>query len=236
MNDCAQIHPALTVAFSMLSTLGLSLCLGCGVVSASASAVDVELVLAVDISRSMDAEEFALQRAGYVAAIRHPDFVDAVRAGLHGRIASPISNGQARCAQEIAGAVAGHRQRRDSAEAFAAAAGGPACRSFRGTSISSALTFGARSVRRQCLRRLRARSSTFPATDRTISARRWSPARDAAVVGRHHRQRPADPDPAVVDRSRSRPLLCRMRHRRSGLLRAADQRAVANSPRPSGAS
>ncbi len=35
----------------------------------------------------MDSEEFALQRAGYVAALRHPDFVKAVRAGLHGRIA-----------------------------------------------------------------------------------------------------------------------------------------------------
>ena len=44
-------------------------------------------MLAVDISRSMDAEEFALQRAGYVAALRHPDFAKAVRAGRHGRIA-----------------------------------------------------------------------------------------------------------------------------------------------------
>jgi hypothetical protein len=35
----------------------------------------------------MDAEEFALQRDGYVAAIRHPDFVGAIRAGAHGRIA-----------------------------------------------------------------------------------------------------------------------------------------------------
>ena len=53
----------------------------------AAEPVDVELVLAVDMSRSMDLEEFALQRAGYVAALRHPDFMKAVRAGLHGRIA-----------------------------------------------------------------------------------------------------------------------------------------------------
>lgn len=49
--------------------------------------VDLELVLAVDASRSIDAEEAALQRAGYVEAIRHPDFLRAIRTGLHGRIA-----------------------------------------------------------------------------------------------------------------------------------------------------
>ncbi|TIU82196.1 MAG: DUF1194 domain-containing protein, partial [Mesorhizobium sp.] len=50
-------------------------------------AVDVELVLAVDISHSMNEREFALQRAGYVEALRHPDFINAVRSGVTGRIA-----------------------------------------------------------------------------------------------------------------------------------------------------
>ncbi len=49
--------------------------------------VDLELVLAVDISRSMDPEERALQRSGYVEALRHPSVAQAVRSGLHGRIA-----------------------------------------------------------------------------------------------------------------------------------------------------
>lgn len=49
--------------------------------------VDVELVLAVDVSRSMDEEEVRIQREGYVAALRHPDFMHAVRGGLLGRIA-----------------------------------------------------------------------------------------------------------------------------------------------------
>ena len=72
----------------MLSLLGVLLCLGCDARPAAADTpVDVELVLAVDVSRSMDAEEFSLQRAGYVEAIRHPDFIAAVRAGLNGRIA-----------------------------------------------------------------------------------------------------------------------------------------------------
>ena len=34
--------------------------------------VDLELILAVDVSRSMDIDEQELQRNGYVAAITHP--------------------------------------------------------------------------------------------------------------------------------------------------------------------
>jgi hypothetical protein len=49
--------------------------------------VDLELVLAVDISRSMDYDELALQRNGYVAAIQHPDVIDAIQSGAFGRIA-----------------------------------------------------------------------------------------------------------------------------------------------------
>lgn len=49
--------------------------------------VDLELVLAVDVSGSMDDEEHAVQRAGYVAAISHPDFVRAISAGAYQRIA-----------------------------------------------------------------------------------------------------------------------------------------------------
>ena len=108
----------------MLSTLGLSLCLGCGVVpAASASAVDVELVLAVDVSRSMDADEFALQRAGYVEAIRHPDFVAAIRTGLNGRIAMTYYEWAGTIRQE---SLVHWRiiDSQDSAEAFAAALAG----------------------------------------------------------------------------------------------------------------
>lgn len=49
--------------------------------------VDVELVLAVDTSRSMDFEEIRIQREGYVEALRHREFIDAVKDGLTGRIA-----------------------------------------------------------------------------------------------------------------------------------------------------
>ena len=55
--------------------------------TAGALDVDVELVLAVDISYSMDPEELTLQREGYVAAITSPEFLNALRSGMHARVA-----------------------------------------------------------------------------------------------------------------------------------------------------
>ncbi|MET1413622.1 DUF1194 domain-containing protein [Roseibium sp. HPY-6] len=52
-----------------------------------ANEVDVELVLAVDISQSMDTEEQEIQRAGYVAALTSREFLDAIQVGPIGRVA-----------------------------------------------------------------------------------------------------------------------------------------------------
>jgi hypothetical protein len=49
--------------------------------------VDVELVLAVDVSYSMDEEEQTIQRAGYVEALQSPEVLKAIHMGLTGRIA-----------------------------------------------------------------------------------------------------------------------------------------------------
>lgn len=49
--------------------------------------VDLELVLAVDVSQSMDYDEHQLQRSGYVEAFRHDEVVDAILYGPRGRIA-----------------------------------------------------------------------------------------------------------------------------------------------------
>ena len=49
--------------------------------------VDVELVLAVDVSFSMDPEEQALQREGYVKALTSTEFLRALREGANGKIA-----------------------------------------------------------------------------------------------------------------------------------------------------
>ena len=49
--------------------------------------VDLALVLAIDISGSIDPEEAKLQREGYVEAFRDPVIVKAILGGSHGRIA-----------------------------------------------------------------------------------------------------------------------------------------------------
>ena len=54
---------------------------------ASAIPVDVELVIAVDVSYSMDPDEQSLQREGYVLALTSKEFLQALRQGAHGKIA-----------------------------------------------------------------------------------------------------------------------------------------------------
>jgi hypothetical protein len=55
--------------------------------SPTAIPVDVELVIAVDVSNSMDPEEQALQREGYILGLTSREFLQALRNGNHGRIA-----------------------------------------------------------------------------------------------------------------------------------------------------
>jgi Protein of unknown function (DUF1194) len=90
------------------STLAILAGLGCGIVavtawslgvaaprgptvladnSPSAMPVDVELVLAVDVSYSMDPEEQALQREGYITGITSREFMQALRHGMNGKVA-----------------------------------------------------------------------------------------------------------------------------------------------------
>ncbi|MBB3310317.1 hypothetical protein FHT78_002060 [Rhizobium sp. BK196] len=74
----------------MLTTLAILASLSgaaATIAQSSQNEVDVELVLAVDTSRSMDYEEVRIQREGYVEALRHREFLDAVKGGLTGRIA-----------------------------------------------------------------------------------------------------------------------------------------------------
>ncbi len=49
--------------------------------------VDLLLVLAADVSRSVDAPKFQLQREGYAAAISDPQVLNAIRSGANGQIA-----------------------------------------------------------------------------------------------------------------------------------------------------
>src|SRR3954469_13394943 len=49
--------------------------------------VDVELIIAVDVSYSMDMDELAVQREGYAQAIMSKEFLQALRSLSRGRIA-----------------------------------------------------------------------------------------------------------------------------------------------------
>jgi hypothetical protein len=53
----------------------------------NAPAVDIELVIAVDVSYSMDLDELAVQREGYAQAIVSKDFLQALKNGPNSRIA-----------------------------------------------------------------------------------------------------------------------------------------------------
>src|SRR5215467_3212294 len=55
--------------------------------SPTAVPVDVELVLAVDVSYSMDPEEQQLQREGYIEALTSREFLQALRGGMHAKVA-----------------------------------------------------------------------------------------------------------------------------------------------------
>ncbi len=62
-----------------LAAVAVAAALGCG--PALAEAVDVNLVLAVDSSGSIDDGEFRLQREGYARALTHPKVLAAIRRG-----------------------------------------------------------------------------------------------------------------------------------------------------------
>jgi hypothetical protein len=70
---------------TVLALVAASLTL-CGA-SRAAEHVDLLLVLASDVSRSVDTRKFQLQREGYAAALSNPRVIDAIKSGPHGKIA-----------------------------------------------------------------------------------------------------------------------------------------------------
>ena len=67
--------------------IGVAAALSLGAHAASAETVDLQLVLAADVSISVDNEEFQLQREGYAAAITSEAVLNAIHAGPHRAIA-----------------------------------------------------------------------------------------------------------------------------------------------------
>jgi hypothetical protein len=73
----------------IIKILLASIFAGFALIPAAASAaedVDLLLVLAADVSRSVDAAKFQLQREGYATAISEPRVLEAIRSGHNGRI------------------------------------------------------------------------------------------------------------------------------------------------------
>ena len=70
----------------MLAAL-LSIAAGPSPYAYAADAVDVALVLVTDVSRSIDDQEFQLEKDGYAAAFANPTVLTAIRGGVNGAIA-----------------------------------------------------------------------------------------------------------------------------------------------------
>jgi Protein of unknown function (DUF1194) len=124
-----------------IAALALAALPACGDARAQ-TPVDVELVLAVDMSQSMDPGEHELQRAGYLAALLHPDVLEAVRNGIHGKVAITYVEWGGPASQAV---VVPWTMIEDeaSAKGFVEALAARPIRTISGTSISGALAFAA---------------------------------------------------------------------------------------------
>ena len=112
----------------------------CAAAEDAPAEVDVAVVLAADVSRSIDDGEFGLERRGYAEAIQSQKLLDAISTGPHGAIALAYLEWAGESEQVIVVDWAVIRNAAD-ARAFAAALSG-APRSFVGrTAIGSAINF-----------------------------------------------------------------------------------------------
>src|SRR5215472_3197940 len=108
--------------------------------TSAATNVDVELVIAVDVSYSMDPDEQALQREGYIVGLTSPEFLNALQQGMHGKIAVTYFEWAGATDQRVVvpwWLIDGPAAAKDFTDAIAAA---PYRRAYR-TSISGALQF-----------------------------------------------------------------------------------------------
>jgi len=78
------LRPVVIPVLALVAATGL---LAKAATAGEKPAVDLALLLAVDISGSIDADEARLQREGYARAIADPAVVKAIAAGINGRIA-----------------------------------------------------------------------------------------------------------------------------------------------------
>ena len=131
----------LKIANTLLMTIFAVGLVICGATArAEDSDVDLLLVLAADVSRSVDDDEFRLQREGYAAAVADPRVVHAMTAGPNRRVAVAFVEWSSEWEQNIVvdwTIIAGEPDARAVATRILAAE-----RGYRGrTSISGAIDF-----------------------------------------------------------------------------------------------
>jgi Protein of unknown function (DUF1194) len=126
------------IAFALVLTVGPFL--GRSSACADEGQVDLLLVLAADVSRSVDEKEFRLQREGFAAAMTEPRVVRAMTGGPTGRIAVIFVEWASEFEQRVVvdwAPIASERDAQDVSQRILAAP-----RSFWGrTSISSAIEY-----------------------------------------------------------------------------------------------
>jgi hypothetical protein len=108
------------------------------------SMVDLELVIAVDVSYSMDEEEQRIQRTGYVKAFQDPLVVGAILGGTLGRIAVTYVEWGGTSVQAVPWTLIDSP---DSAARFAATLSQQPFRRIPFTSISNTIAFARQLIR-----------------------------------------------------------------------------------------
>jgi hypothetical protein len=138
----------LALAASLIAAAVAALAASPPTASGPQAPVDAALVLAVDVSTSIDDAEFRLQREGYAAAFRDARLADAIHQGRAGRIAVTLMHWASASEQTQ---VLGWTEIADEADAAAFAgriAEAPRTRFPGGsTSLSGAITGAARLIK-----------------------------------------------------------------------------------------
>jgi Protein of unknown function (DUF1194) len=136
MNRSALLRRGLTTAATAVAVSALL------PAAQAAESVDVELILAVDVSLSMSPDELEIQRRGYAAALTHPNVIEAIEDGATGRIAVTYVEWAGQTWQRIVVPWTIIASQKD-AQRFVAKLTANPPNSARRTSISGALLFAA---------------------------------------------------------------------------------------------
>lgn len=126
-----------------MSAIALALPMFAAPAQAGDEIVDVELVLAVDVSLSMSPEELVIQRDGYAAALTDKAVLNAIAEGAHGKIAVTFVEWAGQSTQQVIVPWQVISSPADAAGFVGRMTANPP-RSARRTSIAAALDFTAR--------------------------------------------------------------------------------------------